>query len=313
MKRLRLRLPHSLSISALAILGAAAAGACSAEPESSNGQPGVGGVTASGGTVSKATGGVPSTLTGGTTSGGTSTGGVLSTGGSSTGGSGGGGATSTGGKSTGGISTSSGGKGGAPVGGAGTSGGSGGGGGTMGGGGSGGGAGGMTAGGKAAPRPSGGCNKANPQVGSANSPLNVSNHMYYVKLPTAYDASKAYPVIFMFNPTNNPIDWAETAAGFEQNGAKDGAIRVYPHPANEKNGWGAGDVSFFKPLYDKVATDYCADLERMFAAGESSGGDFSRASSAASTLTSCDQSAPARRKTSANTRSMPRRETAPVR
>jgi polyhydroxybutyrate depolymerase len=130
-------------------------------------------------------------------------------------------------------------------------------------------------GGKAPADPSGGCGKANPQIGSSGSPLTVSGHQYYVKLPTGYDASKPYPVLFMFNPTNNPINWAEQNAGFEQNGAKDAWIRVYPHPANSSAGWGSGDVSFFAPLYNSITTNFCVDRERMFAAGESSGGDFS--------------------------------------
>ena len=96
-----------------------------------------------------------------------------------------------------------------------------------------------------------------------------------MKLPTGYDASKPYPVIFMFNPTGNPLSWAETSAGFESNGAKAGAIRVYPGPASMASGWGAGDVSFFMPLYNQVIANYCVDKARMFAAGESSGGDFS--------------------------------------
>jgi poly(3-hydroxybutyrate) depolymerase len=129
--------------------------------------------------------------------------------------------------------------------------------------------------GKPPANPSAGCGKANPATGSSGSPLNVSNHQYYVKLPTGYDASKPYPVIFMFNPTGNPLSWAETSAGFESNGAKAGAIRVYPGPASMANGWGAGDVSFFMPLYNQVIANYCVDKARMFAAGESSGGDFS--------------------------------------
>lgn len=138
-----------------------------------------------------------------------------------------------------------------------------------------GGAAGTGGGGKAAVMPSGGCGKANPQTGSSSSPLTISGHQYYVKLPTAYDPNKPYPVLFVFNPTNNPISWAEQSAGFEKNGAKDAAIRVYPHPANSSAGWGAGDVSFFKPLYDQVTSSFCMDKARMFATGESSGGDFS--------------------------------------
>ena len=131
------------------------------------------------------------------------------------------------------------------------------------------------AGGKAAPEPSTGCSKSGPQTGSAGSPLMVSGHQYYVKLPTGYDASKAYPAIFVFNPTNNPIDWAEKNAGFEGAGPKEAWIRIYPHPANPSNGWGANDVSFFQPLYDQITGNFCVDKARVFATGESSGGDFS--------------------------------------
>ncbi|WP_433926564.1 PHB depolymerase family esterase [Sorangium cellulosum] len=129
--------------------------------------------------------------------------------------------------------------------------------------------------GKVPPEPSAGCNKANPQTGSAQSPLTVSGHQYYVKLPTGYDASKPYPVMIMFNPTGNPISWAEQNAGFEVTGPKEAWIRVYPHPANSNSGWGAGDVSFFQPFYDQITDNFCIDKARVFAAGESSGGDFS--------------------------------------
>lgn len=112
-------------------------------------------------------------------------------------------------------------------------------------------------------------------LGSANSPLNVSGHQYYVKLPTNYDPNTPYPVLYMFNPTNNPISWAEQSAGFEQTEARDNWIRVYPHPANSSAGWGAGDVDFFGPLHEAITGNFCVDEERAFATGESSGGDFS--------------------------------------
>jgi len=146
-------------------------------------------------------------------------------------------------------------------------------------GGSGGGAGSSAAGsagsgGKAPVNPSSGCNKANPATGSSGSPLTVSGHQYYVKLPTGYDASKAYPVMIMLNPTGNPISWAEQNAGFETTGPKEAWIRAYPTMANNANGWGAGDVSFFQPFYDQITASYCIDKARVFASGESSGGDF---------------------------------------
>jgi polyhydroxybutyrate depolymerase len=128
--------------------------------------------------------------------------------------------------------------------------------------------------GKAPPDPSAGCNKANPATGTSGSPLTVSGHQYYVKLPTNYDPSKPYPMMMMFNPTGNPLSWAESNAGFETGGPKESWIRAYPTMANNANGWGAGDVAFFQPFYEQLIANYCIDKARIFAGGESSGGDF---------------------------------------
>ncbi|MFO7179531.1 MAG: hypothetical protein DIU78_012605 [Pseudomonadota bacterium] len=222
---------------------------------------GSGGIAAMGGTAgTPTTGGSAGTPTnGGSANGGGGQGGMPPSGGAAGSADGG-----MAGKSTGGN------EGGAPMGGdggmAGMSGGAG---------GSGGSGGSTMSGGKAPADPSAGCGKANPQTGSGQNPLTVSGHQYYVKLPNGYDANKPYPVLFMFNPTNNPITWAEQNAGFESNGARDAWIRVYPHPANPSSGWGANDVSFFQPLYDTITNNFCVDKARVFAAGESSGGDFS--------------------------------------
>jgi len=129
-------------------------------------------------------------------------------------------------------------------------------------------------GGKVPADPSTGCGNANPPPGTASEPLNVAGHQYYVKLPTNYDASKPYPAMMMFNPTGNPLSWAEANAGFETAGPKEAWIRVYPTMANNANGWGASDVAFFAPFYEEVLASFCIDKARVFAAGESSGGDF---------------------------------------
>jgi poly(3-hydroxybutyrate) depolymerase len=218
-------------------------GACSDAAELGPGAGGAG--SGSGGTASTA-GGVPA---GGSVGASGAAGTAAQSGGSGAGGAAGSASGSGGGGGGGGVTTGGGGAGG--VGGVGG------------------------AGGKVAPNPSMGCNKQNPQTGSAGSPLTVSGHQYYVKLPTGYDPTKAYPTMIMFNPTNNPIDWAEKSAGFEATGPKESWIRVYPHPANTNAGWGAGDVAFFEPLYEQITGSYCIDKARVFAAGESSGGDFS--------------------------------------
>ncbi|MEI9942458.1 MAG: hypothetical protein WDO69_35030 [Pseudomonadota bacterium] len=128
--------------------------------------------------------------------------------------------------------------------------------------------------GKAPADPSAGCNKANPATGTSGDPLMVSGHQYYVKLPTNYDANTPYAVMMMFNPTGNPISWAEDNAGFETTGPREAWIRVYPTMADNAVGWGADDVAFFEPFYQRIIASYCVDKARVFAGGESSGGDF---------------------------------------
>lgn len=203
------------------------------------------------------------------------TGGQLASGGTGTGGAGSGGLGSggagTGGLGTGGDSTT----GGAPGTGGmdnGTGGGTG---GDEGTGGMDNGTGGEMAGG-GEPVPSDGCGTANPPTGSSNNPLSAGKP-YYVKLPNGYDPETPYKLIFVFNPTGNPITWAENSAGYEQ--VASDAIRVYPHEnpndlSTSPGGWGADDVSAFPTLYDAVMGDYCVDTSRVFAVGESSGGDY---------------------------------------
>lgn len=231
---------------------------------------GTGGTFATGG--STATGGAKSTAGGGATGSGGSVGTGGSSGGrpsSTTGGNG----ASTGGKAngTGGMPAT----GGAPSATGGTpnasGGAAGGGGGTPSAGGAGAGSGGAPSGGDA-PRPSAGCGKAPGQTGSAGSPLNVANHQYYFKLPMTYDNSKPYPLLYVFHPSGNDIDWAEKNAGFEATPARQNAIIVYPKSAG--NGWEQVDIALFDPLHKQLTDNYCVDLARVFATGESSGGDY---------------------------------------
>lgn len=197
---------------------------------------GPGGSTgASGGNAPTGSGGVPSASGGGSPGGGAGSGGRTGAGGSS------------GGAAGGGV-------GGAPASGGVT------------------GSGGAGSDGKVPAEPSQGCGKASPATGSSAAPLEVANHDYYVKLPAAYDENKPYPVLIMFHPSGNPLSWAENNAGYEQTAAKDEAIRVYP--GSQGNGWETTDVPFFEPFYEKILGDYCVDQARVFAAGESSGGDI---------------------------------------
>jgi polyhydroxybutyrate depolymerase len=225
------------------------------------GIPGTGGAIGTGGSDA-GSGGEPTAA--GTTSGGRSSG----SGGSSSGGSRAGGAggelSGRAGASGGDLSTTGGTAGAPETGGAPGQGGTG----------SGGTAGtGMGGGAGSAPKPpatpSTGCGEAAPELGSSTSPLSVSNHKYYVKLPTSYDVNTPSPLLFVFNGTGDPISWGELNAGFEGRNI----IRVYPNPMST-SGWGAGDVPFFLPLYEQLTSQFCVDKSRVFAAGSDSGGTF---------------------------------------
>ncbi len=127
-----------------------------------------------------------------------------------------------------------------------------------------------------APDPSSGCGNQNPQTGTSSNPLN-DGKPYYVKLPSGYDPNTPYRLLFVFNPTGNPITWGENSAGYEQ--VASDAIRVYPHEnpsdlSRSPGGWSGDDVPAFESLYNAVINNFCVDKARVFAVGESSGGDY---------------------------------------
>jgi polyhydroxybutyrate depolymerase len=123
---------------------------------------------------------------------------------------------------------------------------------------------------KAPAMPSSGCGAPTPATGSATSPLMISNHKYYVPLPATYDASKPYPLLFVFHGNGDPINWGQIYSGLETRAYN--AIRVYPYSST--SGWRATDVPFFMPLYDELTAHFCVDKARVFAAGSDSGGNF---------------------------------------
>ena len=118
------------------------------------------------------------------------------------------------------------------------------------------------------------------------------NRDYYVTLPTGYDKTKAYPLVFEgpgcgsnglsvypLKPDNNSA-----------NNVNNTVIRVgLTPPPNEighatnpnqgcfddKEGDGSVDWVFYENLYDKLATQVCFDKNRVFSTGNSSGAWFS--------------------------------------
>jgi polyhydroxybutyrate depolymerase len=108
---------------------------------------------------------------------------------------------------------------------------------------------------------------------------------YRVHVPGSYTPSTATSVVLVFH------GFTQDAAGIEQQAEMDpvsdahGFIAVYPQGLN--NSWNAGgccgmsssqgvdDVAFVGHLLDQLATAYCVDPKRVFAAGFSNGGMLS--------------------------------------
>jgi poly(3-hydroxybutyrate) depolymerase len=104
---------------------------------------------------------------------------------------------------------------------------------------------------------------------------------YLMQVPANYQASRAYPLIFVFHGAGGngrqAYGWGlQNAAG-----AADNAIFVYPDAITFQHygiGWDDGpdghDLPFFDGMLKDIEATRCIDTSRVFAAGFSWGGDF---------------------------------------
>ena len=253
---------------------------------SSDGGPqGGGAATTTGGAT--ATGG--STATGGfrATGGSTGTGGSVATGGGST--ASGGGGMASGGASNGGSAGkgTAGASGGATAG----SGGSVAAGGSQAGGKGGAAAGGDTgkagssSGGSGGAMPSSGCDKEAPKSGRLSIDVDGKMREYILAVPTDYDSSKPYRLIFGWHPLGGS---AQQVAGNGNSGyyglqsqANGSAIFVAPEGqpfSGNSLGWGNSngeDIAFLEAMLARFRAELCIDENRIFSTGFSFGGMFS--------------------------------------
>jgi polyhydroxybutyrate depolymerase len=97
-----------------------------------------------------------------------------------------------------------------------------------------------------------------------------ANRPYAVRLPTGYDAARAYPVIMLLHGcssgTNNvPMDKATGSDAILVRGTGSAANTCWDTKAN------GPDVAFFDAMVADVKARFCADENRIFAVGYSSG------------------------------------------
>ena len=98
--------------------------------------------------------------------------------------------------------------------------------------------------------------------------LDGEERRYQVRLPDAYDPSRAYPMLFTLHGLNETGD---TPKRQFEDVITDNAIEVFP------DGFGGQwndttDMEFIDALLTELQGDYCVDPARVFAAGFSAGG-----------------------------------------
>ena len=120
------------------------------------------------------------------------------------------------------------------------------------------------------PRKSAGCDlmSYDQTTGERFLQLDGEERRYQVRLPDAYDPSRAYPMLFTLHGLNETGD---TPKRQFEDVITDDAIEVFP------DGFGGQwndttDMEFIDALLTELQGDYCVDPARVFAAGFSAGG-----------------------------------------
>jgi polyhydroxybutyrate depolymerase len=106
--------------------------------------------------------------------------------------------------------------------------------------------------------------------------LRTGMRTYHVRVPSTYDAGRAYPLVFRWH------GWGGTglSEGLDiEVAAKEEAIIVAPD--GRDRGWrfssGTEDLALFDAMYESLTGSYCVDLGRVFSYGFSAGGSVTYA------------------------------------
>jgi polyhydroxybutyrate depolymerase len=166
--------------------------------------------------------------------------------------------------------------------------------GSAGSGGSGGAAGAPASGGASGGRSASGCGSAvSPQAGQRSVDVGGTERTYYLHVPTGYDASKAWPLVFNFHGRTASTFGAaaplqENVSLLYEKGDAAGFIVVNPQGLTDSDGtqtWNAGlccaedksrdDVAFVDAMLASLESELCVDAKRIYATGLSNGGFMS--------------------------------------
>lgn len=111
----------------------------------------------------------------------------------------------------------------------------------------------------------------------------VTSRQYYVKLPSNYNPSQAYPVVFEYHYLGGSAEGIFNDGMYNVRPNFANAIYVIPQglqdPNNNNNrGWpntNNQDINFTKAMVSTLEANYCVDQHRIFSMGFSYGGMMS--------------------------------------
>jgi poly(3-hydroxybutyrate) depolymerase len=118
-----------------------------------------------------------------------------------------------------------------------------------------------------APMPSAGCGKSGRPSGGMVQVANTSLYMF----PTGYDGTKPFPLLIALHACGNPN--TEFVSLTNNTGFATDYVRSFPNTPDSGQCWNSysGDVARILSQYDEVVSNYCIDLNRVFATAHSSG------------------------------------------
>ena len=129
-----------------------------------------------------------------------------------------------------------------------------------------GGVGGAAGGRISAPRPSTGCG-SDPLLPDASIEVDGMLASYILDLPTAYDNTRAYPLVMAFRRSDMTTDAFRESLGLPLAVGAD-AILVHVNCPDDASTWDVpGDLPVVDALLSKLASSYCIDQGRIFAIG----------------------------------------------
>jgi polyhydroxybutyrate depolymerase len=106
---------------------------------------------------------------------------------------------------------------------------------------------------------------------------------YIMHIPPMYDGKTPLPMVIDWHPLTQTADYERGASGYAALGDKEGFVTLFPDGIN--NAWNIGpcctmsrmvdDLGFAKAMVEKMRTDACIDMKRVYSVGYSMGGGMS--------------------------------------